>query len=216
MRKLSKLAAVIIALPLTFNTAPADDQPIDPAVAYAEAQAVMQRTTRQLLNHLREHIKDYSENEELLYMMLRETVLPVVDTRLISRLVLGTHWKTASKSQQERFAASFQAALIRNYGKALLLLPDIRIEYIPAAPGERPRKKYQVVRTKVMTSTNQAPLSINYSMINRQGWKVFDIIIDGTSIAKQFRDGFDQEIRETGFEALLMRLENADGAPAKS
>ncbi len=202
IKRMEKLSgALVFAVVLPVCVAQADD-----AVA---ARSAMQQVTEQLLARLHTELKTYLEDEKRLYAMLEEVVLPTVDMPLLSRLVLGNHWKTASEFQKRHFVEKFQTMLIRSYGKTLLLLPDIRIEYEPLAPDE-PSKKYQVVRTKVIASDNRAPLSISYSLINREGWKVFDIIIDGSSIARQFRNGFDQEIRETGFDALVARLSQFD------
>ncbi len=172
---------------------------------YAAARAVMQQTTERLLKRLHAEADVYHTDEQRLYRMLEEVVVPAVDMRLISRLVLGAHWDAADALQQQRFVKVFQSMLMKSYGKTLLLMSDIRVEYEPPLSGE-PRKKYQVVRTKVMASSNKPPLSISYSLVDREGWKIFDIIIDGASIARQFRVGFDREIREVGFEALLGRL----------
>ncbi len=193
--------ALAIAVVLLPGVGQADDN--------AAARAVMQQTTERLLERLHAEDKLYHEDEQRLYAMLEEVVLPVVDMRLISRLALGGHWKAASESQQQRFVENFRSMLMKSYGKTLLLLSDVKIEYETPAPG-KPQKKYQIVRTKMITSDNKPPLGISYSLIDREGWKVFDIIIDGTSIAKQFRSGFDQEIRETGFDALLDRLSKFD------
>ena len=209
-----KMHVLMVAMLLPLCVAQADDNVAD----YIAAQAVMQRATQQLLDRLKTHFKTYAEDEQRFYRMLEEVVLPVIDMRLISRLVLGAHWKTVNDLQKERFVKNFQMVLMKSYGKTLLLLPDIHIEYMPSPAREenQSRKKHQIVNTKIMTSDNKPPLSVNYALKNREGWKVFDIIIDGTSIVRQFRDGFDQEIREVGFNALLERLGKSGAASANS
>ena len=194
LRVLVAAAALSVALPTWGEQS--DD--------YAAARAVMQQTTERLLERLRVEAKAYAEDEERLYAVIEEIVLPAVDMQRISRLVLGKHWKTANPSQQQRFVAGFQSMLMKSYGRTLLMLPGMRIEY-ETVPGAS-NKKYQVVRSRVITSDNKPPVSIDYALAAREGWKVFDIIVNGTSMARQFRDGFDQEIRETGFEALLERI----------
>ncbi len=193
--------ALAIAVVLLPGVAQADDN--------AAARAVMQQTTERLLERLHAEDELYHEDEQRLYAMLEEVVLPVVDMLQFSKLVLGKHWKAADESQQQRFVENFQSMLMRSYGKTLLLLPDIKIEYETPVPG-KPQNKYQIVRTKMLTSDNKPPVGISYALADREGWKVFDINIDGTSLVKQFRGSFDQEIRETGVDALLDRLSKFD------
>lgn len=174
---------------------------------YAEARGVMQQVTDRLLERLRTEDKKYEQDEAHLYEVIENVVLPVVDVRLFSRYALGGHWKSASEPQKLRFIEGFQSMLMKSYGKQLLLLSDIEI--VPD-PSFSAGKKYQVVRTRAILKGNNAPLSVDYLMMNRGEWKVFDIIIDSTSMIKQFRGSFDQEIKETGFEALLVRLDKFD------
>ena len=177
---------------------------------HAAAQAVMQQTTERLFARLSAEAKVYAEDERRLHAMLEEVVLPAVDMQLFSRLALGANWKGASNPQKQRFVKGIQSMLLKSYGKTLLLLlPDVQIEHMSPSP-DAPRGKYQLVRTKVVTSENKPPVSIDYTLINREGWKVFDIIVNGTSLARQFRAGFDQEIREVGLEALIERLDKFD------
>ena len=168
----------------------------------AAAQAVMERTTGRLLEQLHTNAKVYQEDKQRLYAMLEEVVLPVVNVRLISRLTLGPHWKTAGEDQREKFVRFFPAMLMKTYGD-LLLLSRVKILYEPRKPVIT-GKKYQIVKTRVLTDDGQTPLSMDYSLIDRgEGWQVFDMV-------GSLRSGFDKEIQETGFEALLERLSKFD------
>ncbi len=179
------------------------------ADGYAEARSAMQQVTDRLLARLHAEEEKYQGDEARLYKMIEDVVLPVIDVRLFSRYALGEYWKSASEPQKQRFIGGFQSMLVKSYGKQLLLLSDIEIEVVPD-PSLSAGKKYQIVRTKAMLKGNSTPLSVDYLMMDRGGWKVFDIIIDGTSMIKQFRGSFAQEIKETGFEALLARLDGFD------
>ena len=199
---MKRLCVLITAVMLSAGVVCAD--------GHAAARLVMQQAIDRLTQRLDAEAEMYAEDEQRLYLMLEEEVLPVVDMHLIGRLVLGRHWKTAGEAQKKDFIRYFRSMLMKSYGKTLLLLDDFKVEYEPPLPDDM-NKKYQIVRTKVVTSSNRPPLSINYSLIEREGWKMFDIIIDGTSIARQFRTGFDREIREVGLDALIARLSQFNG-----
>lgn len=198
VRRFFSLVA-IAALMLSASEGLADD--------YAEARNVMQQATDRLMERLRAEDEKYRQDEVRLYALIRDVVLPVIDVRLFSRYALGEHWKNSSETQKQRFVQGFQSMLIKSYGKQLLLLSGIEVTSDPPAST---KKKYQIVRTRAMLKGNSTPLSIDYLMMNREGWKIVDIIIDSTSMIKQFRGSFGQEIKETGFEALLARLDKFD------
>ena len=176
------------------------------------AQQVMQRTTDELLRRLNVNFELYVKDARSLYQMIEEVVLPVIDIETFARLTLGKHWQSLGKVQRRGFIESFQSMLIRTYGKRLLLTVDIKnlkIEYIAKEKSDS-GKKYQVVGTRVVFGGSETPLSVSYSLIKQDGWRVFDIIIDGTSMARQLRSAYVTEIEESGFDALLERLQKAD------
>ena len=47
-----------------------------------------------------------------------------------------------------------------------------------------------------------------------EGWKAWDVVIDGISYVKSFRDDFGSEIEQTGLDAVIRRLEGQRAAPA--
>lgn len=174
------------------------------------ARKVMKQTTDALLMRLNSEFDVYAEDSQKMYAMLEEVVLPVVDMETFSRLTLGKHWQALDESRKKDFMTGFQAMLVRTYGKKLLLSADIKnlkIEYIPGE-GSGSGKKYQIVGTRVISGSGAVPLSVSYALVNRGTWKVFDIIVDGTSMVKQLRAAYEVEIQEHGFDALLERLES--------
>jgi phospholipid transport system substrate-binding protein len=64
------------------------------------------------------------------------------------------------------------------------------------------------VRTQVRTS-NGTDVAVNYTLRKVDGgqWKVWDVVIEGISYVKSFRDDFGSEIDQKGLESLLARLE---------
>ncbi len=178
---------------------------------YDEARTTLQQTLNELLEVLKDKlatVKD-EKREDQFYYGLARNLLKVVDMKLMSKLALGKYWNSTDEMQKQRFIRGFEKMLIKSYAKQVALLADIEIEFLPQPQGTPPRK-YQIIHTRVITADGKAPLQVNYSMINRDGWKVFDFIIGGVSILSQFRQNFDAEIRETGLQALIRRFDSVD------
>ena len=71
------------------------------------------------------------------------------------------------------------------------------------------------MRTEVKRS-NGTPVPVNYSLRGTpQGWKAWDVTIEGISYVKNYRTDFGTEIEQKGIDAVIKRLEaqNASGAP---
>ena len=75
----------------------------DPAAFVKErSQAVLSA-----LDGKREQV---SEDAGIAQQIVREELLPYIDVEYISRLVLGTHWRSASEEQRARFKEAFQVS----------------------------------------------------------------------------------------------------------
>jgi phospholipid transport system substrate-binding protein len=71
------------------------------------------------------------------------------------------------------------------------------------------------VRTEVKRSDGTR-VPVNYSMRKtEQGWKAWDVTIEGISYVKNFRDDFGAEIDQKGLDAVIRRLETEGVKPAK-
>jgi phospholipid transport system substrate-binding protein len=71
-----------------------------------------------------------------------------------------------------------------------------------------------VVRTEVKRSNGQK-IPVNYSLRKTEaGWKAWDVVIEGISYVKSFREDFGAEIDAKGLDAVIQRLEAQSRRPA--
>jgi len=70
------------------------------------------------------------------------------------------------------------------------------------------------VRTEIKRS-NGATVAVAYSLRKDAAgaWKVWDVVIEGISYVKSFREDFGLEIDQKGLDALLQRLESSAAKP---
>ena len=67
-----------------------------------------------------------------------------------------------------------------------------------------------VVRTQ-MSRSSGAPVSVNYYMhMTPQGWKAWDVVIDGVSYVMSYRQDFGSQIAQQGIDAVINRLEKGE------
>jgi len=94
--------------------------------------------------------------------------------------------------------------LLRTYSKSLAEYRDERIEFLPYEPSQK--KNRAVVRSMFYPSGGQ-PVAVDYRLRNKNGWKIYDIKIDGISLVKNFKSSFSSEIEQSGVDGLIASLQ---------
>ena len=183
------------------------------ASAEQSPEVMLEQAAGQMLAALRKHDSELRSNPRQLHALVEDVLVPHVDLNVLSRWVLGKYWRTATPEQRRRFAEEFKKMLIRFYSSALLEYADFRFRFIP--PRMKKGARRVVVRSEVMRSSG-SPHSVNYNVIWRNGeWKVYDVTIDGVSVATTYRSSFSEEIRHGGLDGLLEKMAewNREKAP---
>jgi len=117
---------------------------------------------------------------------------------------LGAHWATLTPEQRDRFVALFGQLFERSYDRLVLrFLGGSETTYgAEAVDGERATVKTTLVRK----GGDQLP--VDYRLIGSRGaWKISDVVVDGVSLAGNFRAQFDKTIRASSYDGLVKRIE---------
>ena len=202
MKFLINLMAGIAALTLTGIATAADVAP----------DVLVKNTANDVLDIIKKDKDIQSGDMRKITALAEEKILPHFDFERMSRMVLGKHWGKASKEQQQQFVTEFRSLLIRTYASALTKYRNQTIEYKPMRA--QPTDTDVVVRTQIVQPGGQ-PLPIDYSLIKKEdGWKVYDVVIEGVSLVTNYRGQFSTEVRQSGMDGLIQRLadKNKQGA----
>ena len=161
-------------------------------------------TSTQMLMMLKEEKTSIKENPARLDEMVAEIVLPHFDLERMGRWTLGKYWRNANPQQREEFVKEFRALLIRSYGRALLDYADAEIVYLPF------RMQDDETRVKVHTElsrSNENSVKITYSMHSTaNGWKIYDVAIQGISLVTNYRSTFMNKVKNDGLDQLIFLL----------
>ena len=176
------------------------------AQSYEEARDFLSALVDEVISEVKTNNAMYRDDTEKLYRLIDQRILSTVDMELFSKLTLGAHWNSASTTQRQSYANAIRDTMVRSYGKSLLLLSKVeKVDY--PLPETTKQARYQIVKTMLFFTGGQSPVSINYAMLSKEDkWVIFDLIIDGLSVGKQFRQNFDLEIKDKGLDALITRL----------
>ncbi len=164
---------------------------------------------RAMLAELDAHRAEFRQSPARVDALVDRILLPYFDTDYAARLVLGRHWTTASVEQRRRFVAAFYHSLLANYGTALVDFTSERLKVLPFTGAAAATTA--TIRTKVRKSDG-TDVAVNYSLHRLpQGWRAWDVIIEGISYVKSFRDDYNAQIEQQGVDALIARLEKQAG-----
>jgi phospholipid transport system substrate-binding protein len=176
------------------------------AVDDSTPQKLIESSSKLLLADLDANRAAYRKDINGLYKVIDTNFLPHVNVQFAAQQVLGKHWRTATPEQRQRFVTAFYRSLLTTYGNALLEFTGDSLKLLPFQ-GD-PNAATASVRT-VIKRSNGAEVAVNYSLRKEGGaaWKVWDVVIEGISYVKSFREDFGLEIDQKGLDALLKRLE---------
>lgn len=173
-------------------------------------QDVIQDTSTRMIDALRQNRAKLDRDPGQIYGLVDQIVLPNFDFELMSRWVLGRAWQQASPDQRRRFTEEFRTLLVRTYAKALLEYSDEDLQLLPQpAVGDGSEV---TVKTEVRLKAGR-PIQINYSMhLNNDGWKVYDVKVDGVSLVTNYRSTFASQIRANGMDSVIADLQQRNNA----
>jgi phospholipid transport system substrate-binding protein len=146
--------------------------------------------------------------------LVREKVLPHFDFTRMTALATGVGWRGATPAQQGELVDQFRTLLVRTYSSALSRYQDQTLEFLP--PRESSDKNKVIVRS-LLKQPGAPSISVDYRMANGpQGWKIYDVVVDGVSLVTTYRDSFGEQVRGNGIDGLIRMLSDKNGELAAS
>lgn len=173
---------------------------------------LVKRTAEDVLATVKSDADIQAGNQDKIFALAEEKILPNFNFDKVSRLVLGKNWTKATPEQKTGFQTEFRTLLIRTYATALSKYKNQTIEYKPLRMAEG--ADTVSVKTAIMQPGGQ-PIAVDYSLEKKADtWKVYDIVIEGVSLVTNYRGQFAQEIRQNGIDSLIKKLGDKNKAAA--
>jgi phospholipid transport system substrate-binding protein len=137
--------------------------------------------------------------------IVRQYALPYVDMNKTTRLAAGRYWRQASATQQADLVKAFTGTLIRTYSGAFTrVTANTKIALLPFRGDDAADDA--VVRTTV-SQPNGAPIGVDYRLEKTpDGWKVYDLNVEGIWLIQNYRNQFSDEINRSGVDGLIKAL----------
>jgi phospholipid transport system substrate-binding protein len=151
-------------------------------------------------------------NQKKLLDLVEAKILPHFNFERMTRLAVGRPWKNATEEQRKALVIEFRTLLVRTYTTAFSRYQDQKVEVRPPAKGSRPD---EVTINTQITKPGSQPIAVDYVMEKKDdGWKVFDLFIEGASVIDSYRGTFAEQVNQNGIDGLVKYLADKNRANA--
>jgi len=133
---------------------------------------------------------------------LRTVADSFFDWRELSKRAVAESWSKYTPKQQDEFVASFSELLQKTYIRKLEKFNNEKVEYLK----EQVDGNHAFINTQVIMKDKSIP--INYVMIKHDQWMVYDVVIEGVSLVKNYRTQFAKILSKESPEALIQRIKD--------
>lgn len=130
-----------------------------------------------------------------------------LDIDSMSRRTLGPYWDGATEEQRQRFSQLFVKVLETTYLNRIEDYSDGAVKYLK----QRVKDDKAIIDTVIVAKELEIP--VQYLMIyTGSSWQVFDLVIEGVSLVKNYRSSYGEIIRREGYDGLFALMEGKVGA----
>lgn len=198
-------ACLILAASMPIRAAAA----IDGKTSISDPQPLLEKRIHELLVQLRDNSDAIRKDQAVAYRISDELIVPIIDFPRVARLVIGKYWRDASEQQREQLTREIRDLLVRSYVAAMssyiddLVSQSNMIDFQPShyQPGDRKAS----VRANIALG-GRPPAEVQYQLYYTGQWKIYDILIEGISLALTYRTTFGEQIKREGIDNLIAQL----------
>ncbi|UCG11090.1 MAG: ABC transporter substrate-binding protein [Deltaproteobacteria bacterium] len=186
------LVAILILSSLAFAGVPLD---------------TVQAQVNQVIDVLRDPSLKAESAEAAKKEKLRSIADTMFDFKEISRRTLGRNWKKLDPDQREEFIDLYRELLEKTYTKRILQYKD---EQVVFQKENMLSERKAEIQCNVITAS--AEIKMHYRVILKNGeWRVYDVIVEGVSLIKNYRSQFKEILARKSPEEMLEILRKKVG-----
>ena len=175
-------------------------------------EELVRKVTQDVLDAIRSDKQLAAGDRQKALKLAEEKVLPLIDFEEAARLAVGRAWAQATPEQRKKLVEEFRKMLVRTYSNAISAYEGQTMQVLPVRmkPGDT-----EVTVHNQYIRAGGTPLPVDYQMHKTdQGWKIYDITVEGVSLVLTYRSEFDAVVKQSGIDGLIKRLEEKN-TPAK-
>jgi phospholipid transport system substrate-binding protein len=168
-------------------------------------EALVKKITAEVMDAIKSDKQLAAGDKQKALKLAEEKILPHVDFDEATRLAVGRAWKEATPEQKKKLVQEFRNMLVRTYSNAISAYEGQQMKVMPVRM--KPGDSEATVHNQFVRPGAPKPVLVDYSMRKtEQGWKIYDIVVEGVSLVLTYRSEFDQVVKQEGIDGLIKRL----------
>lgn len=188
-----------------------------PASAFAAdaPDEVINKASQEALAAIEGRQEELKSNEEELFRLVDEILVPIWDRQYSGQLVMGKYWREASPEQRDRFITGLYRKLLRTYADAMLSYRSDQLKIL-GTRGDPAEGKVMVDSEVKLDDGTPVPVSYRLRQSKDSGdWLIYDVVVEGISYVANYRKQYASEFRNKGVKGVLADLESGSGASSE-
>lgn len=144
----------------------------------------------------------YKDDRPTRRAKMKDLIFPKFNFVEMGKRSLGKkRWKERTPEERKAFVDLFGKLLENSYANKLESFSDEKIVYV----DEIVKGRYAMVKTEVVRTNDT--VSVDYKLIKSpEEWRVYDLVVEGVSLVKNYRSQFGKIIHNDSFDALMEKL----------
>ncbi|MBS5014291.1 MULTISPECIES: phospholipid-binding protein MlaC [Haemophilus] len=175
---------------------------------------LMQQASDKLFADIKNNQAKIKKDPNYLRTIVRNDLLPYVQVNYAGSLVLGSHFKSTTPEQREKFFKAFSDFIEQAYAQVLTAYTDQNIQIEPAK--EVGDKNLVSIRVNIMQNSGQAPIKLDFKWRKNSKtgeWQAYDMVAEGVSMVVTKQNEWSGILRQQGIEALTAQIQKSAAAP---
>lgn len=177
----------------------------DARAGVPDPDVLIKETSREVLDIVRKDKELREGNQKKILELVDAKVLPHFNFERMTKLAVGKSWRTATPEQKQALIAEFRTMLVRTYTKAFSSYRDQTVDVKPLKMASDATEV--TIKTEIIKPGGQQPVLVDYDMEKMpNGWKVYDLTVEGVSLVTSYRGTFSEQIQQSGIDGLIKTL----------
>ena len=184
------------------------------ARAETSPYVLMQQASDKLFADIKNNQAKIKKDPNYLRTIVRNDLLPYVQVNYAGSLVLGSHFKSTTPEQREKFFKAFSDFIEQAYAQVLTAYTDQNIQIEPAK--EVGDKNLVSIRVNIMQNGGQAPIKLDFKWRKNSKtgeWQAYDMVAEGVSMVVTKQNEWSGILRQQGIDALTAQIQKSAAAP---
>ena len=184
------------------------------AIAESNPYVLMQQASDKLFSDIKANQGKIKQNPDYLRTIVRNDLLPYVQVNYAGSLVLGSHFKSTTPEQRDKFFKAFGDFIEQAYAQVLTAYSSQQIQIEPAK--EIGDKNLVNIRVNIIQTGGAAPIKLDFKWRKNSKtgeWQAYDMVAEGVSMVVTKQNEWSNILRQQGIDALTAQIQKTAAQP---